>query len=143
LSPDASQVIARFRALHEAGCFVLPNPWDVGSAVLLERLGFAALATTSAGFAFSRGRPDELSSLRRNDLPVNVLVSSPDPHLSLERLAAQGVRRVSVGSGLARVAWGAVLRASRQLLDGSFDGLEGAASFEELNATFGTGDHVR
>src|ERR1044072_1797509 len=48
----------KFRALHEAGCFVLPNPWDIGTAIYLERLGFKALATTSAGFAFSRGRPD-------------------------------------------------------------------------------------
>jgi 2-methylisocitrate lyase-like PEP mutase family enzyme len=49
---------AQFRALHESGCFVLPNPWDIGTAIYLERLGFKALATTSAGFAFSRGKPD-------------------------------------------------------------------------------------
>jgi 2-methylisocitrate lyase-like PEP mutase family enzyme len=47
-----------FRRLHESGCFVLPNPWDVGSARYLQTLGFKALATTSAGFAFSRGLPD-------------------------------------------------------------------------------------
>lgn len=47
-----------FRALHERGCFVLPNPWDRGSARYLEHLGFAALATTSSGAAWSRGRPD-------------------------------------------------------------------------------------
>ena len=44
--------------MHESGCFVLPNPWDVGTAVYLQHLGFEALATTSAGFAFSRGLPD-------------------------------------------------------------------------------------
>jgi len=49
---------ATFRALHASGCFVLPNPWDIGTAIYLERLGFKALATTSAGFAFSRGKPD-------------------------------------------------------------------------------------
>ncbi len=49
---------AKFRALHESGCFVLPNPWDIGTAIYLERLGFKALATTSAGFAFSRGKSD-------------------------------------------------------------------------------------
>ena len=49
---------AKFRALHESGCFVLPNPWDIGTAIYLERLGFKALATTSAGFAFSRSKPD-------------------------------------------------------------------------------------
>jgi len=47
-----------FRTLHERGCFVIPNPWDVGSARYLQRLGFPALATTSAGFAFSQGLPD-------------------------------------------------------------------------------------
>jgi 2-methylisocitrate lyase-like PEP mutase family enzyme len=50
--------ISTFRRLHESGCFVIPNPWDVGSALVLEQLGFSALATTSAGFAWSLGRPD-------------------------------------------------------------------------------------
>ena len=47
-----------FRELHQAGCFVIPNPWDVGSARLLAQMGFSALATTSSGFAWSLGRPD-------------------------------------------------------------------------------------
>jgi len=47
-----------FRRLHESGCFVMPNPWDLGSARVLVRLGFPALATTSAGFAWTQGRPD-------------------------------------------------------------------------------------
>src|SRR5882672_11810868 len=51
-------VASKFRAMHESGCFVLPNPWDFGTAIYLEQLGFKALATTSAGFAFSRGKPD-------------------------------------------------------------------------------------
>lgn len=55
---NQSSAIEKFRALHESGCFVLPNPWDVGSAVYLEHAGFKALATTSAGFAFSKGFPD-------------------------------------------------------------------------------------
>jgi len=50
--------VTQFRRLHDAGCFVMPNPWDVGSARLLERLGFSALATTSAGAAWSWGVPD-------------------------------------------------------------------------------------
>ena len=49
---------AVFRALHETGCFVIPNPWDVGTARYLQGLGFKALATTSAGFAFSQGLAD-------------------------------------------------------------------------------------
>jgi 2-methylisocitrate lyase-like PEP mutase family enzyme len=49
---------ARFHALHQSGCFVIPNPWDAGSARLLAGLGFKALATTSSGFAFSSGGVD-------------------------------------------------------------------------------------
>ncbi len=55
---------ANFRKLHESGCFVIPNPWDVGSARLLTGMGFKALASTSSGYAWSTGRPD-------NDLPVD------------------------------------------------------------------------
>jgi methylisocitrate lyase len=74
--------IAAFRRLHEAGCFVIPNPWDVGSARTLARLGFRALATTSSGFAWTLGRSDNsvtldevLTHLRaivgHVDVPVN------------------------------------------------------------------------
>lgn len=55
---DLSRRVEAFRSLHTQGCFVMPNPWDVGTAVALERMGFQALATTSAGFAWSLGRPD-------------------------------------------------------------------------------------
>src|SRR5687767_9848281 len=51
------RVIA-FRRLHSSGCFVMPNPWDVGGARALEQMGFKALATTSAGFAWTLGRAD-------------------------------------------------------------------------------------
>jgi len=57
-SPQQTSATATFRTLHASGCFVLPNPWDIGTAIYLEHLGFKALATTSAGFAFSRGKPD-------------------------------------------------------------------------------------
>ncbi len=74
--------IAVFRRLHQAGCFVIPNPWDVGSARLLAQLGFQALATTSSGFAWSLGQRDNHVSLDEAlrflesvcaavDLPVN------------------------------------------------------------------------
>jgi len=56
---------AEFHRLHSSGCFVMPNPWDVGSARALEQLGFKALATTSAGFAWALGRPD--GQLTRDD----------------------------------------------------------------------------
>jgi len=81
--PDALQVKrATFRALHQQGCFVLPNPWDVGSIRRLERFGFKALASTSAGAAWALGRSDGELSLNEvlehlrflcaaTDLPVN------------------------------------------------------------------------
>jgi 2-methylisocitrate lyase-like PEP mutase family enzyme len=267
--------IAEFRRLHESGCFVLPNPWDVGSALYLQHLGFQALATTSAGYAFTQGLPDEARAIPRDVMlahvrdiaaatplpvnadfqsgyadepegvaasvalcvaagvaglsiedatgdgaaplyeerlavervraaraaidasglpvvltarceawlvghpdaarvalarlvafadagadclfapgvreprqiaemvkavspkPVNVLVSAPSAELSVSRLADLGVRRISVGSALARAAWGAFIRAARTLAEtGSFDGLAGAAPFAELNGLF-------
>jgi 2-methylisocitrate lyase-like PEP mutase family enzyme len=273
-NPNQPAAIAAFRALHESGCFVLPNPWDAGSAVYLRHLGFQALATTSAGFAFSRALPDDTGAISREDMlahvreivhatplpvnadfqnafahdpegvaesvtlcvatgvaglsvedstgddaaplyeralaiervraaraaidatripmiltarceawlvgdadakhvaldrlvafadagadclyapgvkdlgdideivravapkPVNVLMSAPGPGLTFERLAELGVRRISVGSALARTAWGGFMRAARQLAAGSFDGLADSASFAELNALF-------
>jgi len=269
-----SSAVARFRELHESGCFVLPNPWDVGTAVYLEHLGFDALATTSAGFAFSRGLPDSVSAITRGTMlahisevveattlpvnadfqtgyadepegvatnvalciatgvaglsiedasgdratplyefslaveriraaraaidasgvpvvltgrceawlvgqsnparvalerlvayadagadclyapgvrdpveiativkavapkPVNALVSTPGD-LSVSRLADLGVRRISVGAALARVAWGAFIRAAQTIKEtGSFDGLGDAAPFNQINDVF-------
>jgi 2-methylisocitrate lyase-like PEP mutase family enzyme len=268
------RAVTTFRALHESGCFVMPNAWDPGSAVFLASLGFPALASTSSGFAFSRGLPDALgvvsldetlahlrelvaatplpisadfqdgharepaevarhvdrcaatgvaglsiedatgepaAPLFDHDLavervraaraaidaagtgavltarceahlfglpdaarvarerlvafadagadclfapgvrepaaiaelvravaprPLNVLVSGPSTELTVARLGDLGVRRVSLGSALSRVAWGAFQRAARTLLEGRFDGLEGAASFAELDGLF-------
>ncbi|MER8184791.1 isocitrate lyase/phosphoenolpyruvate mutase family protein [Kitasatospora sp. NPDC094015] len=267
--------VAEFRALHREGCFVLPNPWDPGSAKFLRQLGFRALASTSAGFAFGRGLPDRVDAVPRDmmlghirelvtatDLPVSAdfqagyadepeevaanvalcvgtgvaglsvedatgdpaaplyeealaveriraaraaidgygvpvvltarceaaLVGHPDAArfatdrlvayaeagadclfapgvqdpaditaivravaprpvnviassstaLPVARLAELGVRRVSVGSALARAAWGAFARAARGIAeDGTFDGLDGAASFADLDRIFG------
>jgi 2-methylisocitrate lyase-like PEP mutase family enzyme len=270
-----SSAVARFRALHESGCFVLPNPWDAGTTRYLKHLGFQAVATTSAGLSFTRGLPDEVTAISRDDMlahlrdivlasdlpvnadfqngyanepagvaanvalcietgvaglsiedatgdpatplydavlaveriraaraaidasgvpvvltgrceawlvghpeasritierlsayaaagadclyapgvkdpdeiarivaavapkPVNVLVASPSPVLSMARLAELGVRRVSVGSALARVAWGAFVRAAQSIAEtGTFDSFASAASFAELNAVF-------
>jgi 2-methylisocitrate lyase-like PEP mutase family enzyme len=78
----SSTRIQRFRELHASGCFVIPNPWDLGSARLLEQMGFKALATTSSGMAWSMGKSDNhvtldevLAHLRaiagRAGIPVN------------------------------------------------------------------------
>jgi 2-methylisocitrate lyase-like PEP mutase family enzyme len=57
---------SQFRTLHESGCFVIPNPWDRGSAIVLQSLGFPAIASSSAGFAFSRGLPDDPNVVSRD-----------------------------------------------------------------------------
>jgi 2-methylisocitrate lyase-like PEP mutase family enzyme len=61
--PSTADKRKTFRALHQSGCFVIPNPWNVGSARALARLGFSALATTSSGYAWSLGRPDHRATL--------------------------------------------------------------------------------
>lgn len=104
-----------FRALHATGCFVIPNPWDVGSARYLQHLGFPALATTSAGFAFSQGLPDSELALSRDrnlthiaeitaavDVPVNADFASgygkaPEEVAdSVTRCVATGIAGLSI-----------------------------------------------
>lgn len=90
---DTAAKRAAFRRLHESGCFVIPNPWDTGSAMMLKHLGFKALATTSSGFSFSRGLPDMdwavprdmvlehiAEIVRATDLPVNADYESGYAH---------------------------------------------------------------
>jgi 2-methylisocitrate lyase-like PEP mutase family enzyme len=260
-----------FHDLHKSGCFVIPNPWDIGSARYLQHLGFKALATTSAGFAFWQAYPDHAISLdlalahfqavvAATDVPVNAdleggfahdpagvaesvrlavetgvaglsiedstgdkakplydfdhavariraarqaidraggdtllvgrsegfVAGAPDLDETIRRLkayaaagadclyapgiktreeiaaivqavapkpvnlvigrpigltvaevAALGVRRISVGCGLARTAWGGFMRAAKLIADdGKFDGLTDAASWAELNCLF-------
>jgi 2-methylisocitrate lyase-like PEP mutase family enzyme len=265
---------ANFRQLHVEGCFVIPNPWDIGSAIYLQKLGFKAVATSSSGFAFSRGLTDASDSSKRDvvlshcaeivgalEIPVNAdyqsgyggspddlaesvrlciaagvagfsiedstgdpskplmdmseaadrialarsvidasgadvlltaraecfLVGHSDPlnesirrlraysqagadvlfapepgvkdnikaiveaasgkpvnaimsantGLTVSDLAEFGVRRISVGSALARTAWTGFIRAAKLIAEkGSFEGFDGAVSFSELNQFF-------
>ena len=268
-----NRAASKFRTMHESGCFVLPNPWDIGTAIYLEQLGFKALATTSAGFAFSRGKsdggvprdemlahireiveatslpvnadflngfaekpkdvaanvklcvetgvaglsvednsqnpaaplyekglaveriraaraaidasktavvltgrceawlvkdsdplhtaidrlaayaeagadclyapgvskPDEIAQIVKTvaPKPVNVLVSGFNHQLSLSQVADLGVRRISVGSGLALSAWGAFLRAAQDIkTHGTFNLLANGAASADLNKLF-------
>ena len=102
-----------FRGLHTEGCFVMPNPWDVGSAVALERMGFAALATTSSGHAWSLARPDNgvprneaLEHLRRIADAVEVPVNADFEHgfardpdgvaVNVKLAAATGIAGLSI-----------------------------------------------
>ena len=265
--------VQRFHQLHSSGCFVLPNPFDLGTAKYLHHLGFHALATTSAGFAFTRALPDggltldpvlehqreivqvtplpvnadfqngyadepegvaanvklcvatgvaglsiedstgdqarplyeEALAIERVKAarkaidesgvpvvltarcesalvgvdnafdvaierltafadagadclyapgftdpsqvkaivtavapkPVNVLVHRPDLGINVSELADLGVRRISVGSALARVAWAAFIQAAKKIAEtGEFDGFAGPP-FEDLNGLFG------
>jgi 2-methylisocitrate lyase-like PEP mutase family enzyme len=105
--------VEAFHALHAEGCFVMPNPWDVGTAVTLEKMGFTALATTSAGHAWSLGRPDTgvfrneaLEHLRQIadavDLPVNADFEggfTDEPHgvgVNVKLAAATGIAGLSI-----------------------------------------------
>jgi 2-methylisocitrate lyase-like PEP mutase family enzyme len=101
------QKAAAFAALHQGDAFIIPNPWDVGSAKVLEALGFKALATTSSGFAFTLGRQDGGASLdelvehvgalaRSTRLPISVDLENgfgPEPEAAanaIERAAGAG-----------------------------------------------------
>ena len=112
---SSSSISARrraFKALHASGCFIIPNPWDTGSARYLQGLGFKALATTSSGYAWSQGRPDGgasreevLAHLRdmaaATELPVNADFESGYAD------DAQGVHesvRLAVETGVAGVS---------------------------------------
>src|SRR3954454_11602031 len=103
VSERQQQKAEAFRALHEGEPFVIPNPWDAGSARMLESLGFQALATTSSGFAFTLGRPDGQVSLDEvgahvrllcevSDLPVSVDLEDgyDDPAEAIRRVAEAG-----------------------------------------------------
>lgn len=111
--PDMSHRTDEFRHLHAAGCFVMPNPWDVGSARLLAALGFPALATTSSGMAWSSGRRDNhvpmadvLAHLNTMaaavDVPLNAdfeggFAIEPDGvHANVARASATGVAGLSI-----------------------------------------------
>lgn len=76
--PSISEKRSAFRRLHERGCFVIPNPWDIGSARYLQGLGFKALATTSAGFAWSRGFHDNALTREMVLAHLHEIVSGTD-----------------------------------------------------------------
>jgi 2-methylisocitrate lyase-like PEP mutase family enzyme len=93
-----------FRALHESGCFVIPNPWDVGSARYLQHLGFPALATTSAGFAFSQGLPDSDVAVSRDRSLAHIaeIAGSVDVPVNADFQSGYGVQPEEVADSVAR-----------------------------------------
>ena len=97
---------AAFRALHERGCFVVPNPWDVGSARYLQHLGFPALATTSAGFAFSQGLPDSagdvVASRDRTLAHIASITAAVDLPVTADFMSGYGAEPEDVAESVAR-----------------------------------------
>jgi 2-methylisocitrate lyase-like PEP mutase family enzyme len=82
--PTQEELGRRFAALHEEGCFLIPNPWDGGSARVLESLGFEALATTSSAFAYTLGRADGAVTLDELAEHVKVLAWASDLPISVD-----------------------------------------------------------
>ena len=74
-NPDRRQT---FRTLHESGCFVMPNPWDIGTARVLAQIGFPAIATTSSGLAWSLGQKDNSVSLADTVRHLKTIAESVD-----------------------------------------------------------------
>ena len=95
---------ATFQALHAGEPFVIPNPWDAGSARVLAALGFKALATTSSGFAFTLGRLDGKVSLGEVVRHVEALVGATDLPLSVDLENGYGAEPESAANAVARVA---------------------------------------
>jgi 2-methylisocitrate lyase-like PEP mutase family enzyme len=93
-----------FRRLHQSGCFVIPNPWDLGSARLLARLGFPALATTSAGFAWSLGRPDNGVSLEEALAHIRSIASGVELPVNADFEGGFAVEPADVGANVALAA---------------------------------------
>jgi 2-methylisocitrate lyase-like PEP mutase family enzyme len=99
---DVSARRVAFRQLHESGCFVIPNPWDVGSARYLQGLGFKALATTSSGFAFSRGLPDAEWAVPRETVLEHLaqLVTAVDLPVNADFQAGYGHEAVDIAESV-------------------------------------------
>jgi 2-methylisocitrate lyase-like PEP mutase family enzyme len=100
-SPDRCGV---FRRLHEAGCFVMPNPWDLGSARVLAQLGFPALATTSAGFAWSQGRPDNGVSLTDALTHMRAIAAAVDVPVNADFEGGFAIEPEAVGHNVSTAA---------------------------------------
>lgn len=96
--------IRTFRRLHESGCFVMPNPWDAGSARLLAGLGFPALATTSAGFAWSLGRPDNGVSLAEALAHFRTIAAAVDVPVNADFEGGFGIEPAAVAANVTAAA---------------------------------------
>jgi methylisocitrate lyase len=92
--------VTAFHRMHSSGCFVMPNPWDAGSARALEQLGFQALATTSAGFAWTLGRPDNQATLEQVLQHLRSIVASVRVPVNADFEGAYAVDPQQVGANV-------------------------------------------
>lgn len=104
MAPTQEQKAADFRALHEGEAFIIPNPWDGGSAQVLQALGFKALATTSSGFAFTLGRKDGEVTLDELAEHVRVLAGASSLPISVDLENGFGAQPEAAATAIARAA---------------------------------------
>lgn len=112
----------RFRELHETGCFVIPNPWDAGSAKLLAQLGFQALATTSSGFAWTLGRADNTVTLDQALAHLRAVCEAVDVPVNADFEGGFAIEPDDVGSNVLAAALTGVA-AARRATDSSGSGV--------------------
>ena len=93
-----------FRQLHQSGCFVIPNPWDIGSARLLAQLGFPALATTSSGLAWSQGKTDHGVSLEVTLAHLRAIVAAVDVPVNADFEGGYAIEPEAVGANVTAAA---------------------------------------
>jgi 2-methylisocitrate lyase-like PEP mutase family enzyme len=147
-SVAVERIRAARRAIDSSGIPVVLTGrcevWLVGQhdplRFALDRLVAYAEAGANCLYAPGVTKLDEIEQIVKAvaPKPVNVLVSSPNKELTVSRLADLGVRRISVGSALARVAWGAFIRSARSIAEtGTFDSFADAVPFAEINGVFG------
>lgn len=100
--PSTTDKRRAFRALHQSGCFVLPNPWDLGSALYLQHQGFKALASTSSGFAWSQGVADNAVPLERMLSHLRELAQATDVPINADFEGGYAVEPADVAANTAR-----------------------------------------
>jgi 2-methylisocitrate lyase-like PEP mutase family enzyme len=127
MPPTQHQKGADFRALHEGEPFVIPNPWDAGSAKVLAGMGFRALASTSSGFAFTLGRPDGAASLDEVVEHAGALDRATSLPVSMDLENGYGRTQRDVAQAVARVAGAGAVGASIE----DYDGDEGIYALED------------
>jgi 2-methylisocitrate lyase-like PEP mutase family enzyme len=126
LPPTQQEKAAAFRALHEGPPFVIPNPWDAGSAKVLEALGFRALASTSSGFAFTLGRADGAATLDEVVAHVTVLDRATALPVSVDLENGHGPRPEDAARAVLRAAEAGAVGGSIE----DWDAEEGLYAFE-------------